>query len=115
MSLCDLCIATGKHFVSSLQINALDSNFQLIHITNILMLIVLTPPCLPYTPFINCANLFANYVNSYIDYGNTSINCTNKFNDCVNTPDDRVNIFDDSPNTHGRSSLDLWIPNPSLL
>ncbi len=75
--------------------NAIDFIFQLFHIPNLLTLVVLTPPHLPYTPFIDCAHLSANCVNSFIDCDDTFINCivqplnyASKFNGCTNTPND---------------------------
>jgi hypothetical protein len=86
------------------------------------MLIVPIPPRSPYMPFANYAHLSVEYVNSSTNCGNTSIDYTkkiiefsNKFNVCANTPDDWANTSIDSTNTLDRSSLDLYIPNASLL
>jgi hypothetical protein len=90
-----------KHFTSSLWMNTTNFIFRLLHIHNLLTLVVLTPPRLPYTPS-------ADYVSSSANYTNFSTNYANKSNDCVN-------IYVDSADTHDRSSLDLCIPNPSLM
>jgi hypothetical protein len=94
-SLCVLYTTMWKCFPSSLWMNAIDFIFQLFHIPNLLTLVVLTPPHLPYTPFIDCAHLSANCVNSFIDCDDTFINCivqplnyASKFNGCTNTPND---------------------------
>jgi hypothetical protein len=44
----------------------------------------------------------------FVDYGN-------KFDDYANMLDDWVNIVAHSTNVFDISSLDIWIPNPSLL
>jgi hypothetical protein len=75
--------------------------FQLLHIHNLPTLVVLTPPCSPCTPSDDYTHLSINYVNSFVDY-------FNKSNDCVNTSAN-------SADTHDKPSLDLYIPNPSLL
>jgi len=82
--------------------------FRLLHIHNLPTLIVLTPPCSPHTPSANFAHLFIDYVNSFDDCDNTSTNYTNFFTDCANTSVD-------SADTCVKSSLDLYIPNPSPL
>jgi hypothetical protein len=69
--------------------------FQLLHMYSLPSLVVLTPPRIPCTPFIDYAHLSAACVNSSIDCENTSITCTNffanygnKFDDPANTPYD---------------------------
>ncbi len=93
MSLCVLCIATCKHFTSSLKINALNSIFQLVHIPNVPTLIILIPPCLLCMPFIDYAHLFVDCVISSTDFDNTYDGYTNKSTDYVNTLDDFANTF----------------------
>ncbi len=94
-SLCVLCIATWKHFMSSLWMNTTNFIFWLLHIANLLLLIVLIPPCSPCIPSTNCAHSSANYVDSpidydhaFVDYTNFFVECANKSNDCVKTLDD---------------------------
>ncbi len=66
-SLCVPCTTTWKHFASLLWMNVINFIFQLLHIHNLLTLVVLTPPCSPCTPFVDCAHLSANYDNAYAD------------------------------------------------
>jgi len=73
--------------------NTSDFIFRVFHITNLLIVAILTSPYLPYIPFVDYANISIDCVNSSIDYGNTSYtNFSNivpkKFDDCVNTLDD---------------------------
>jgi hypothetical protein len=97
-----------KHFASSLKINATNFIFKLVHIPNLPTLVVLIPLCSPCTPSTNYAHLFVDYTNFYVD-------CANKSNDCANTLDDWANTSVDSNDTFDRSSLDVYIPNSSLL
>jgi hypothetical protein len=62
---------TWKHFMSSLGMNVIHFIFRLLQITNLPLLTVLIPPCLPCTPSTKCAHLFVDYVNSFDDYENT--------------------------------------------
>jgi hypothetical protein len=59
--------STWKHFMSSLWMNVIDFISWLLHIINLLSLVVLTPPRLPYIPFANCAHLFTSCVNSFAE------------------------------------------------
>jgi hypothetical protein len=104
-----------KHLTSSLWMNATDFIFRLLHIHNLPTLVVLIPPHLPCTPFVDYAHFSANYVNSFIDYENTSVDCANNFDDCDNTFDDWANTLVDLACTLNIPSLDFYIPNPSLL
>jgi hypothetical protein len=97
--------------------NAANFIFWLFHIPNLPTLVVLTPLCLPYTPFANRAHLSVEFFNALADYDNTFVNCTNffahyanKFDDYANTPDDWVNTSIDSINTLDKSSSDLCNP-----
>jgi hypothetical protein len=116
------CTTTWKHFTSSIWVNVIDFIFWLFHIVNFPLLVVLTPPRSPYTPFAEYAHSYVNNVNSSIDCDHTSANCinfsidyANKFNDCANIHDDLVNIVFDSAYTPNISSSHLCTPNPSLL
>jgi hypothetical protein len=64
--------------------NVVNFIFQLLHILNFLTLVVLIPPCLPYTPSINCAHLHVYCVNSSADCDNTFAKCTKKFDAYAN-------------------------------
>jgi len=59
--------STWKHFMSSLWMNVTYFISWLLHIVNLLSLVILTPPRLPYIPFANCAHLFTSCVNSFAD------------------------------------------------
>jgi hypothetical protein len=63
--------------MSSLWMNVVDFIFWLFQITNLPLLIVLTPLHLPYTPSTDCAHLFVGYVNSFVDYENTYVDYIN--------------------------------------
>ncbi len=115
ISLCVPCTTTWKHLVSSLWMNVADLMFQLLHIHNLLTLFVLTPLHSPYTPFIDYAHLSTNYENTFGDCTYFSINCAHNFDDYANTPNDRMNITVNSTDMPNISSLDLCIPNPTLL
>jgi hypothetical protein len=59
------------------------------------LLVVMIPPCSPYTPSIDCAHSFADYVDSpadcdhaFVVYINFFAKCANKSDDCVKTPYD---------------------------
>jgi hypothetical protein len=78
--------------------------FQLLHIHNLPTLYVLTPFCLPCTPFVDYAHLTTKCENTYGD-------CIDFFVNCANTHDDQTNtiiVLADTPNI---SSLDIYIPN----
>jgi hypothetical protein len=104
-----------KQSTSSLWMNVTYFIFRLLHICNLLTLFVLTPLCLPCTPFVNCVHLFADYENTSGDYTNFSVDCAHNFDDYANVPNDWANTTVDSANTFDISSLDLSIPNPTLL
>jgi hypothetical protein len=91
-SSCVPCIAMWKHFMSSIWMNAANFIFWLLHIRNLCTLVVLTPPYLPCTPFVDYTHLSIDHVNSSTNYDNTyvncidfSIDCANKYDDCANT------------------------------
>jgi hypothetical protein len=91
-SLCVPCIAMWKHFMSSIWMNVANFIFWLLHIRNLCTLVVLTPPYLPCTPFVDYTHLSIDHVNSSANYDNTYVNCidfsidlANKYDDCVNT------------------------------
>jgi len=109
------CTTTWKHFASSLWMNVADFIFWLLHILNLLTLIVLTPPHSSCTPFVDCAHLFVDCINSFVDCDNTSTDYANKSDDSTNIPNDWVNTSTNAMDTFNISSLDLCIPNPSLL
>jgi hypothetical protein len=114
-SICVSCIITGKHFTSSLWINAIDFIFRLLHIANLRFLIVLFPLCSPCIPLVDCAHLFIECDHTFIDCIEFFIDCVNKSNDYVKTHDDETNIVGDLANNLDRSSSDLCISHPSLL
>ncbi len=89
--------------------------FQLICIHNPPKLIVLTPLRSPYFPFANYANTFVDCVNTSTNFINTSIDYANESTNHGHTFDDCANIFIDSTNTHDTPTLDLCIPNLSLM
>ncbi len=68
-----------KHLSSSLWMDASNFILWLFRILNFLTLVLLIPPCSPYTSFTNCANLFAGCGKSSINCGNTYVNYTNFF------------------------------------
>jgi hypothetical protein len=118
-NLCVFCIAMWKHFTSSLWMNVEDFIFQLLHIINLLLLVVLTPPHSCCTSF---AHSSTNCVNSFVDCDHISIECTNFFANCGNNYDDCANTFEylaniisDSIGTPNKTSIDFFIPNLSLL
>jgi hypothetical protein len=82
-------------FCVTLWINASIFIFLLVHIPNLPTLIVLTPPHLPCTPFVDHGHLWTNHVNSIVDYGNTPTNSIDFFIDYANKFNDRVNTLDD--------------------
>jgi hypothetical protein len=100
--------------VEALHVITIDFIFRLLHISNLHSLVVLTPPCTPYTPFADYAHLSTNYVNSSSNCENTYINCIDISTDYGSKFYDRANTTVDLANTFNISSLDLWIPNPSL-
>jgi hypothetical protein len=113
-SLCVFYTTTWKHFLSSLWTNAADFIFWLLPIANLPLLTISIPPRSPY--------IHANYAQSsndchhkFVDYTNFFADYANKYDDYANTPDDWMNIVVDSPNTPNKSSLDICVPNPSLL
>ncbi len=114
ISLCVPYIATWKHLTSSLWMNVTNFIFWLRHTYNLPTLPILTPPCSPYTPFVNCAHLSANYDNTSTNCIDFSTHCANNFDDCANILNDWVNIVTDLTNILDISSLDFCIPNPSL-
>jgi hypothetical protein len=57
--------------------NATNFIFWLLHIANLPSLAILTPPCSPYRPSIDCAHLSTNCVNSFVDCDNTFANYGN--------------------------------------
>ncbi len=67
------------------------------------------------TPSTNFAHSFVDYQNTSNDCINFSIDCAHNSDDCANIPNDRTNIVVDLANTLNILSLDLYIPNPSLL
>jgi hypothetical protein len=62
--------------------------FRLLHIHNHPIFSVLTPLCLPYTPFVNYARLFVDCEDASGDCTDFSIDCAHNSDDCVNTLDD---------------------------
>jgi hypothetical protein len=60
----------------------------LLQITNLLLLVVLTPPHSPCTLFADYAHSSVDYVNSSANYDHTYANRVNLSDDYVNTPDD---------------------------
>jgi hypothetical protein len=97
-----------KHLTPSLWMNVANFIFQLLYIYNLPTLFVLIPLRSPCTPFADCAHLSTNYENTFGDYIDVSTNSTHNSDDCVNTPINLTNM----PNI---SSLDLYIPNPTIL
>jgi len=87
--------------------------FQLLHISNLPSLVVLTPIHMPCTPFVDCAHLSADYVNSSTNYIDFSTNYANKSDNYTNIPNDSTNIITNLANISDISNL--WIPNPPLL
>ncbi len=75
-SLCVSCTTMWKHFMSSLWMDIIDFIFRLLHISNLPSLVVLIPPCLAYTPFVECVHFSIDYVNSSIDCDNIFTNYT---------------------------------------
>ncbi len=113
-SLCVYCITTWKHFMSSLWMNTINFIFQVFHIINLHLLVVLAPPCSPCTPFVDYAHSFVDYVNSFTNFDHTFVICTNffvdcanKFDDCVKTLNDETNIVVDSVDSLTWSSSNL--------
>jgi hypothetical protein len=74
--------------------NVADFIFRLLQINNLPTLSILTPLRLPYTP--------------YADYAHLSHDYENIIGDCTDSYADSANMLD-------ISSLDLYIPNPTLL
>jgi hypothetical protein len=114
-SLCVFCTTMWKHLASSLWVNIANFIFWLFHICNLSTLSVLNPFRSPYTPFVDCAHLSVDYENTSANYTNLSIDYAHNFEDCVNTLDDRTNVVADSADTLDISSLNHYIPNPTLL
>ncbi len=116
------CIATWKHFTSSLWMNAANFIFWLFHIVNIPLLTILTPPCSPCTPSVDYVNSFIDYIHPFANCDHTLIDCISFFANCANKSNDYAKNLDvwaytivDLVNTFDKSSLDLCIPNPLLL
>jgi hypothetical protein len=82
--------------------------FRLFHIHNLPTLSVLTPFCLPCTPFVDYAQLTIECENIFGDF-------IDFFADCANTHDDQANTIIDLADTPNISSLDIYIPNLALL
>jgi len=114
-SLCVPCITTWKHLTLLIWVNVADFIFWLLHIRNLLTLSLLTPLCLPCTPFVDCAHLSTDCDNTYGDYTNFFVDCAHNSDDCANTLNDWVNTAIDSTDTLDISSLHLCIPNCALL
>jgi hypothetical protein len=114
-SLCVFYIAKWKHSASSLWVNVANFIFWLFHICNLFTLTILTPFCLPCTPFVNYTYLSVDCENTFVDYTVFSTNCAHNFKDCQNVLDDQTNITANLAYTHDISSLDQYIPNLALL
>jgi hypothetical protein len=102
-SLCVSLYNHAKHFTSSLWMNATNFIFQLLHIVNLSLLYVLTPPCSTYIP-IDYAYSFVDHDHTFVDYTNFFTNCANKYDDCANPFDDWTNIVVDLTNILDKSS-----------
>jgi hypothetical protein len=70
---------------------------------------------LPCTPFVNYEHLFVDYDKTYGDYIDFSTNCDHNSDDCANTHNNWVNTIVDLVDMPNISSLDLSIPNLTLM
>jgi hypothetical protein len=95
--------------------NVINFIFRLLHIHNLPTLPILIPFHLPCTPSIDYAHLFTNCENTSSDCINFLNDYAHNSDDCVNTLDDLVNNVANLTDMSDISSLDLYIPNPTLL